>query len=125
LRKCYSNTLWGLSDPPELEIAFSLTGRVIVLAVVGEIDMANAAKFGSAIESVFDENRRVVVDLTDVRFFDSSGLAALVRGGRTLGERGIDLWVVAPRAGVVRQVLALTELDQMFPIVDSRDAALT
>lgn len=87
--------------------------------------MANAAEFGSAIESVFDANRRVVVDLTEVRFFDPSGLAALVRGSRALAERGLDLWVVAPRAGVVRQVLALTELDQMFPIVDSRDATLT
>ena len=113
-----------MSEPPELEIAVSLVGKVIVLAVVGEVDMANAATFGAAIESVFDENRRVVVDLTEVQFFDSSGLAALVRGSRALAERGIELWAVAPRTGVVRQALELTELDQMFPIVDSREAAL-
>jgi anti-sigma B factor antagonist len=114
-----------LPDIPEFKITASLAGDVQVFEVVGEVDMASAAQFGSALELVFDGRRRVVVDLTQVEFFDSSGVAALIRAHRALSERGIEFRVVAPGSGIVRQVFELTQLDAMLVIVDSRAAALS
>ncbi len=114
-----------MPDIPEFKITASLAGDVQVFEVVGEVDMSSAAKFGSTIESVFAGRPRVVVDLAQVEFFDSSGVAALIRAHRALSDRGIEVRVVALESGVVRQVFDLTHLDRMMVIVDSRAAALS
>jgi anti-sigma B factor antagonist len=66
----------------------------VVLTVAGEIDMSNADVFADALTGAVAEapGCRLVVDLTEVQYLDSAGLAALftqadhieVRTGRLL-----------------------------------------
>ena len=53
----------------------------LVLAVAGEVDMSNAAAFGTALAAAQDEagTDSFVVDLTRVEYLDSAGLAVLFR----------------------------------------------
>lgn len=59
------------------------TGRgpdgAVVLAAVGEIDMSNAAQFGTALSDARGEaaDGPLVLDLTRVEYLDSAGLAAM------------------------------------------------
>ena len=60
----------------------------------------------------------VVVDLDRVEFIDSSGLGALVRARRKAQEHGGDV-VLAGADEQVREVLALTNLADLFPVYPS------
>ncbi len=91
----------------------------MVVAVTGEVDMATAPELAEAIAAVNDSVRRVVVDLAEVTFLDSSGLNALVHAQRGLAKQQIGFRVVSPADRVVRRVLEITQLEAPLGVVDS------
>ena len=62
----------------------------------------------------------VVVDLADVAFVDSAGLAALVRFRRELHGVGGDLVLIRPTRAEAFRVFRLTQFDEVFLLVASR-----
>jgi anti-sigma B factor antagonist len=60
---------------------------------------------------------KVIVNLEQVPFIDSHGLAALVTGLKIFDE-GQNLWLAAPQAQP-RLLLELTMFDRIFQITDS------
>ena len=83
------------------------------LAVAGEVDMATAAEFSAGAVSLLDRATVVAhLDLTEVAFFDSSGIAALVDVQRAFDEASVRL-VIAPSRSVTR-TLELTGLTNQF-----------
>ena len=109
-------------------VDLSRRGVSVVCSVAGEIDLATAPALVEAIESELDspatDTTRVVVDLSEVGFLDSSGLNALVRLEQTLGGRGVDVRIVSPSDRVVRQVFEITHLTEPLKVVESLDEAL-
>jgi anti-anti-sigma factor len=78
------------------------------VTVSGELDLATAPE----LEAVFDSiaatsSDRVVVDLTEVGFLDSSGIRALVRAKRRLDGVGA-LLVLDGLSDAARQVLEIS-----------------
>ena len=64
-----------------------------------------------------------MLDLTEVTFLASSGLAVLIRAAQLAGERAQRLrLVVATRA--VRRPLQVTGSDQLFDLFDDLEAAI-
>jgi anti-sigma B factor antagonist len=84
-------------------------GDAIRLAVTGEVDMATAGDLENAINDAAarTEIATVVVDLADVTFCDSGGIAALVRTHADAATRGTVMKVTNPR-GNVRLVMEIT-----------------
>lgn len=66
--------------------------------------------------------RRLVLDLAEVRMIDSSGLGAIVSVFKHLGGQG-RLRICNPQDGV-RAVFKLTHMDRVFELFDSRDTAV-
>ena len=62
--------------------------------------------------------RRIVVNMENVPFIDSHGLAALVTGAKFLGDDLRNLRLAAPQAQV-KLFLRLTKFDEIFPIYDT------
>lgn len=94
----------------------------VVVRLVGEIDLYNAHEVGSALGEIANERPgRVVVDLSEVEFVDSTALGALIEGRRQLGENGLVLAAPGPE---VRRALEVAGLIDHFPVSDSVDAAL-
>ena len=89
-------------------------GRVVV-ALRGELDVADAASVVSALTGFAARERHVIVDLEGLEFIDSSGLHALVRARKHARRAGGDLLLAAPQQQVLR-VLALTRLIEVFPV---------
>ena len=91
----------------------------ISLVLVGRFDAHEVGDFNTIID---DHLGRGIchfrVDLADVNFVDSTGLAALVRAMKRSRERGGDVVLVHP-SDPVRVILELTCLDVAFVIVDS------
>ena len=60
----------------------------------------------------------VIVDLSDVKYMDSSGVASLVEGLQHAKKLGQDFVLAAP-TGSVLGVIKLARLDKVFRIVAS------
>ena len=102
--------------PVDIEIEHRTEGTWEVLDVAGEVDLSTAPALRSRIDAVVEEGgRRLVVDLSDVSFMDSSGLSVLVTGFKGMREAGGDMTVVCPNAAIAK-VFSITGLDRVFPI---------
>jgi anti-sigma B factor antagonist len=98
-----------------MEIAVEKTGDVAVVEIpVEELDASNAAELKRDIGPVLDANKKVVLDLSRLRFVDSSGLGAMLSCLRQLTGRGGDLRL----SGMSKPVRALFELVRMHRIFD-------
>jgi len=111
---------------PSFELRTSQAAAALVVTVVGEVDMATAPDLAQAIDAgtLHHSVRRVVVDLTDVSFLDSSALNTLVHGQRGLAQRQTEFRVVNPSDHAVRRVFEITQLAGPLSVVDSLDDAL-
>ncbi|MGH2684825.1 MAG: STAS domain-containing protein [Actinomycetota bacterium] len=74
--------------------------------LVGEIDMSNAAEFTRTVTAGVVEGGEIVFDCSDLRFIDSTGMAALVEISRGLGDNG-RLVLRSPRTSLVKAVHVL------------------
>lgn len=98
-----------------MEIAVQNFDGVAVAAVpVDELDASNAGEFKRDIAPVLQTNAKVVLDLSHLRFVDSSGLGAMLSCLRQLSARNGDLKL----SGMSKQVRALFELVRMHRIFD-------
>jgi anti-sigma B factor antagonist len=89
------------------------------LPVEGELDIATAPALGAAIDRAVDAGVvALTVDLTGVRFMDSSGLRTILVGHLDLQRRGGRLRVICPE-GPVRRVFRLCGVDTMIELVDA------
>lgn len=112
--------------PPTFEVTEeSVNERTHVIAVRGELDLATAQIFSAPLLAAIDGGKtRVVVDLSEVVFIGSNGLATLLNGLRRLTRRGGRLVVVAANPTVLR-MFEITRTDSTFSIFPTRGEALT
>jgi anti-sigma B factor antagonist len=120
----------GREPPPRRSPLFAMStsterrGRVEILAVTGEVDVHTAPAVGTAISLALGRRpRRLVVDLSLVRFLDCAGLEVLLAGHREAG-RYTDLRLVANTRATWRP-LQITRLHETLVIHTSRSAAVT
>lgn len=98
-----------------MEIAVDQIGSIAVATVpVDELDVSNAGEFKRDIAPVLQANTRLVLDLSRLRFVDSSGLGAMVSCLRQLSAKSGDLKL----CGMSKQVRGLFELVRMHRIFD-------
>lgn len=104
-------------------------GDAVVVTVGGEVDAHTAPAMRSALESAVESapgnSPRIVADLTNVTFLDSTGLGVFVTTLKRLRERdgdgSLDLVITSPR---VLKVFTLTGLDVIIPIHEELGQAL-
>jgi anti-anti-sigma factor len=100
----------GCSGMPE---GFRIeVGDEVVLHLAGELDLSLKEQLRTAVEAARVDDRPLVLDLTDVTFLDSSGLAVLLEAHRDpVGElrlRGVGRAVrVTLEASGVADVLTI------------------
>ena len=100
-------------------------GGAVVLALHGDADLHAAPMLSSRLDGAIDAGASgIVVDVSDVPFFDSTALGVLVAGMKRLRATRRQLRLVAPRAEV-RRLLELTLLDRVLGVDATRDEALT
>jgi len=98
-----------------------------VVTLVGEHDAYSAERLEIELTILLDEGRRIVVDLRDTAFIDSTTLSVLL-GARLRAEKsslGFALLLPHLEYTQVHQILDLTGLAPTFAIFEQLDAALT
>jgi anti-sigma B factor antagonist len=112
-----------------MAVEFELSDRKVdddthVIAVTGEIDLFTAPEFKQRMSELIDAgSSRLVVDLTETTFIDSSSLGVLIGAHRRLKLRGGSLLVVCDGEAIAK-TFKITGLDGVFTLASSVDAAL-
>lgn len=111
-----------LSDSPVREVRW--IDDTAVVDVQGEVDLGRSLEFQQALLALLDQKpRRVVVNLSDVPFMDSSGVASLVKVLSRARRSSTALALVA-LTDRVRSVFEITRLDSVFAIFATEEEAL-
>ena len=96
-----------------------LKADTLMLRLEGEIDLEGVPGLRALLEPRFaNGTRRLVIDLTGIRYMDSSGLAFLLFCHRTLAKTGGAFALICPHKHLLK-VLHITGLDRVFTIFDS------
>ncbi|MEO8106820.1 MAG: STAS domain-containing protein [Actinomycetes bacterium] len=97
---------------------------VSIVEVSGDVDVWTAESLRGALQRAQAlGNPHTVVDLSNVPFVDSTGIGVLVGALKRTKEAGGSLHLVVVSPGI-HKVLAITRLDQVFILHESRDEAL-
>ncbi|HHV78111.1 MAG TPA: anti-sigma factor antagonist [Firmicutes bacterium] len=91
----------------------------------GELDLSTAGEFKLSIDRELDARKivRLLIDLSEVSFMDSSGLGAILGRYRKLSLLGGKLFLIAPH-GAVKSMLELSGIDRIVPVYDSEEECL-
>lgn len=97
-------------------------GDFVLVTVCGEVDLSWSQQIRKAILDALGKAQAVGVELSQVSYIDSSGIAALVEGFQSARGKGQKFALIAASASV-RGVLELARLDRVFPMVETVEAA--
>ena len=99
--------------------------RVVIVAPQERVDVVNAPELRQQLSQLFESGAtNFVIDLSEVPFMDSSGMAVLVSILKRARQAGGDVKLVWPRIEAARRILNLTKFDRVFDIADMAEAAL-
>ncbi len=92
---------------------------ITVVDLRGEIDIAHAPRLRDLLEELIaNSSARLLINLSDVAFIDSSGLGVLIAAHRKAQETGGILGLANPQAPVQR-VFELTRTNRVLKIFDT------
>jgi anti-sigma B factor antagonist len=112
------------STAPFSIVKHDLDSHTSVVAVTGELDLSSAPNLKWTMVDLLDAGRnRLVVDLSEVTFMDSTALGVLIGVNRSL-DVGARLAIVCVNPNVLR-IFELSGLDGAFAIFSSVDEALS
>ncbi len=106
----------GLATPdPEFTVDVRREGDLVVVAPKGEIDLSTVEQLRAAIEK--HEQDRLLLDLRDVDFLDSSGLTLILELHRRAEETGVG-FALGRGPEPVQRIFAMTGLAHRLRFVE-------
>ena len=97
------------------------SSRVFVLR--GDVDLSATPDARIAMENILAERvPRLIVDMSEVRYIDSSGLAFVIESLQRVKGWGGSFGLCGMSAAV-KEVFRIARLDQVFEIFEDREAA--
>lgn len=107
-----------------MTIDTSSRGGVTIATLHGDsLETGNVAVFRRAIAPVTERHTKVVMDLSEVTFMDSTGLGAMLSSLRTLKAKGGELRL-ANLSAEVAQLFEMVMMDRVFEIYPNVDEAV-
>lgn len=104
-----------------LEIQVEHTDRYTLCRPVGELDAYTVGQFRDSLSELATV-QRLLIDLSEVPFMDSSGLGALIGGIRRAREADGDVTVACSRPTLTR-LLHTTGFDRIVTVAETVDEA--
>ncbi|MHB8983949.1 MAG: STAS domain-containing protein [Carboxydocellales bacterium] len=76
-----------------LNIETSYESNIGCLKIIGELDISTIDLFRTSVENVHDNTKQVVLDFSDLKFVDSTGVGGLVQVIKKLREQSLQISV--------------------------------
>lgn len=99
------------------------TPEAVILRPSGEVDLATVSAFRDALTAAAARGRSIVVDMSGIKYVDSSGIHALIDYTNACKQRSNHLIIVALR-GTVQKVIEITNLERAILVRASVEVAL-
>jgi anti-anti-sigma factor len=98
---------------------------VAVISLVGELDLGTAPRIERRMFTEIRRRRAVVVDLSELRFIDSSGIGLLIHAHRAREDgKAAELHAVVTKGSQVAKVFDLAGVDRALAVHSSQAEAL-
>jgi anti-sigma B factor antagonist len=109
-----------------MKISARRVDKATIFDISGDIDMSNSPELRKALLHEIRDVRasRVIVNLSGVKYMDSSGVASLVEALKASRDVGSSL-VLFGLSASAREVLQLSRLLKVFEVRDNEEQALT
>jgi anti-sigma B factor antagonist len=91
-----------------------------LLVLSGEVDLHNSPQVRKQLLAIVEAGNSVIVDFSALSYIDSSGIATLVETYNLAKNKQLSLTIVGAK-GAPLQVMELTHLNKVFPMIDSLD----
>ena len=110
-----------------MEYSLDRRDNAVVAAVSGRVDEASWVAFGVGLSEAIEQARqsglrKVIIDLEKIDYMSSRGLRVLTVAKREGEEAGVGVSLAAPN-DVMREILAISRYDKLFPITDTVEEA--
>lgn len=89
-----------------------------VLRLQGEVDLSTAPLLQDALQGIVGDGRQVIVDMSDLRYLDGSGLRLLFWARERLLAHGRQM-LVAGASPIIRRLLQIVGLHKVVPILET------
>lgn len=101
-----------------------LDANIIVYEISGRLNLGNSLlNIESGIKKLIDQgSRRLIVDLTDVNYIDSSGIGMLVACAGHMEQSNGRMRVVGA-SGTVLKAFSIVHMERITPLNDSIEEA--
>jgi anti-sigma B factor antagonist len=108
-----------------VNISARLVDKATIFDISGDVDMANSPELRKALLHEIRDVKapRVVLNLSAVKYIDSSGVASLVEGLKASRDMRSRL-VLFGLSNSAREVLQLSRLLKVFEVYDNEEQAL-
>jgi len=107
-----------------MNLEYHTRDGVDIVRLPERLMMADAAAARASLKDIISKGSgKLILDLTDTTFMDSSGLAVLVSGLQAARKKDGDVYLVG-MGTTVRALFELTRLHTVFQIFDDEAGAL-
>ena len=109
-----------------MKIAVRQVDKTTILDISGDIDLSSSPEVRKTVLRELQANHvpRVVLNLVQVRYIDSSGVASLVEGLKASRNQG-SRFILFGLSTIAREVLQLSRLLNIFEVYETEEQALT
>ena len=100
-----------------MTINTAFSGGTLTLYLSGELDHHEARQASKVIDELIDDYlpRQCILDLKDLSFMDSSGIALIIKMNRRLNTIMGRMWIENPNNQPMR-VLSTAKIERLVPI---------
>lgn len=104
-------------------IESKLVGSTMYIGLSGELDESSAVYIRNKLDGLFDCNTfgKVVIEMSELKFMDSTGIGVLLGRYKKLKARGIPIYIANPIKSIDK-ILNLSGIYGIMPKVDFKEA---
>ncbi len=108
-----------------MNITSEINGNTLLLAFEGDLlgEQSGAEIVGVVVEKIEDNIKSCAIDLSNVRYMNSSGIGVMITIMTKFKNIGGETLLVNPSSQIMK-LLVVTKLDAVFTIVESQEEAL-
>ncbi len=108
-----------------MQLHISHNDAITVLTLSGRFDAYNVPPVETCLKTVSQQSPAyAIVNLAEVNFVDSTGLATLVQGMKRCRQQNGDVYLCCLQQPV-RVIFELTRFDMVFKMFDTQEAAIS